>query len=246
MSPATVNRKRQRQWPVEAYRKGFTPKNSYLKGTKSGRTDRRPPLAYINYVWTQDGNGVIFNSGGAVYLMTGFPRGSSEDQRHTGETLTYKIDIHLNISILDNYMTYVNRARNVVWLVYDVHPQGTLPKMQDIFNVIPGCTNKPEVWKVNRDVKSRFIVKRRWVFITETNGVSALKANEPCNPCASQVYFNKFVKRLGVRTEWKNTATGDIGDISKGALYLCIAPGNNMSFAARGGITVYFKSVGNQ
>ena len=45
-------------------------------------------------------------------------------------------------------------------------------------------------------------------------------------PADCQVDFNRFIKGLGVRTEWKNSTSGDIGDIKMGVLYLVIAPSN--------------------
>lgn len=236
------------QWPKEAFRMGLTPRNTYLKGTKSGRSDRKPALQSITYKWTNEGTGVTVNTGGAVFLMTSYPRGNSEDQRHTSETLTFKMDIALNICVAQGSLSYINRARNVVWLIYDAQPSGTMPTCSAIFDVGAGFTTIPEVWKVQRELRHRYVVKRRWVFTTETNGTTTAMShtNNPCNPCASQLYFKRFIAGLGVRTEWKNVATGGIGDISKGCLYMCIAPGNAMPIVCKGNLSMYFKSSGNQ
>lgn len=208
----------------------------------------RPSLQVINYKWTSNGIGVSFNQGGATYLVTAYARGSGEDQRKGAETLTYKMGIDLAIRPQDAVMKYCNYSNPFGFLVYDSQPDGTKPEPKNIFDIGTGFEDHPCTWKVQRALCNRFVVKRRWAFKLQTNGATASVdySNKPINPCMTNVYFHKFVKRLGVRTEWKNTTGGDIGDIQKGALYFIMAPASGVAFVAKGNIRMYYKSVGNQ
>ncbi|AFN80714.1 capsid protein [Sporobolus striate mosaic virus 1] len=208
----------------------------------------RPFVAVMKYTWTPNGAGVQVAAPGAVYLMTNLPRGSSEDQRHTGETLAYKLGIDLEVQVVSAQFAYANKSTHVMWLVYDAQPSGRLPATSDIFDYVEGFQYIPHVWKVRRDLCHRYIVKRKWMINLETNGASfgVDFSSRPVTAPKYRASFHKFVKRLGVRTEWKNSDTGEIGDIQRGALYLVVAPGNNVPINIRGYFRLYFKSVGNQ
>ncbi|AIT39767.1 capsid protein [Switchgrass mosaic-associated virus 1] len=242
-----AKRARVEPWPPELTRLGYTPRDTVLRGTR--RRDGRPSLQVINYTWKNDGSAVTIGNGGGVYLLTEFPRGDAEDQRHTGETLTYKVSLNLQFAVQEDYRKYCNRAQNMVFLVYDAQPTGTNPKITDIFHIAASQFFPiPATWMVSRENSHRFVIKRKWMFITEVNGSGTAKdyTNAPCYPAHFSLIFKRFVQRLGVRTEWKNSTEGGIGAISKGAMYLIIAPGNGMPLEARGNIRLYFKSIGNQ
>ncbi|ADN93258.1 coat protein [Digitaria didactyla striate mosaic virus] len=241
MSPAgSYKRKR------SAASSSATPKRRRVyKQAVSRPLSRREPLQVQDFTWEQDS---AFNAGGSAYLLTSYARGSAENQRKTAETITYKVAINLGVAISGTMQQYCVSSRPVCWLVYDAAPSGTAVTAQEIFGFPDGLKNWPTTWKVARSVSHRFIVKRRWVFTLESNG-SNFATGYSSNPCAipqSLPVLNKFAKQLGVRTEWKNTAGGDFGDIKSGALYLVLAPANGLTFVARGNIRMYFKSVGNQ
>ena len=93
------------------------------------------------------------------------------------------------------------------------------------------------------------MVKRRFKQIlstTNTDNVKAWKQGNGEVPTDCQVDFNRFIKGLGVRTEWKNSTSGDIADIKAGALYLVIAPSNGVTLNVYARFKMYFKSIGNQ
>lgn len=248
--PSRPKRKRTGKdaWPKELWRRGITPRNSIIRSTGPIDTTRRPSLQVMKYTWTADGSGVQVIAPGSTYLLTNFPRGSSEDQRHTGETLAYKLAIDLEIQVVSAQHKYANRSTHCMWLVYDAQPTGIMPGTNDIFDFVEGFQYLPHIWKVKRDLCHRFIVKRRWMINLETNGAN-YATDYSTRPVVAPKYrctFHKFVKRLGVRTEWKNSDTGVISDIQRGALYFIMAPGNNVTLNARGYFRMYFKSVGNQ
>nr|WKU84412.1 coat protein [Sorghum arundinaceum associated virus] len=197
------------------------------------------------------GNSVIAvpYTDGVVGLMTNFTRGSEESSRHTSETILYKVSLDFYITVDAAFQKYSGKSVNVCWLVYDAQPSSAQPSCKSIFAYDANLATQPLTWKVGREVCHRFVVKRRWVFTLETNGYVAgtdLTGKAAVPPCNRSIYFHKFCKRLGCRTEWKNTAGGGLGDIKTGAMYLAFASGNQMSFTVGGTIRKYFKSVGNQ
>lgn len=132
------------------------------------------------------------------------------------------------------------------WLVYDKTPGRGLPVVGTIFDTT--YSTLPCTWMVQRAVCHRFVVKKHWSMKLESNGVEVLKKGErpmlgPVHNAGSCV---KFHKRLGVSTEWKNSASGDVGDIKEGALYFICAPSLGSNVVITGKFRVYFKSVGNQ
>ena len=49
-----------------------------------------------------------------------------------------------------------------------------------------------------------------------------------------------------MKTEWKNSTGGDIGDLKTGALYIVGAPSYDFKVNCNAKFRVYFKSVGYQ
>jgi hypothetical protein len=94
------------------------------------------------------------------------------------------------------------------------------------------------------------VVKKTWTVMLECNGVDPSKAQSASyygpGPCNQVKFVSKFFKRLGVSTEWKNSSTGDVGDIKEGAMYIVVAPSQKSDVYVNGYFRVYFKSVGNQ
>ncbi|WOF76331.1 capsid protein [Brachypodium phoenicoides associated virus 2] len=172
------------------------------------------------------GNDIIKSptSDGVVGLLTNFTRGSEESSRHTSETILYKVSLDFFITVDAQFQKYSGRGINVCWLVYDAQPSAAAPSCKSIFSYNTDLATQPITWKVGREVCHRFVVKRRWVFTLETNGYTAGTdlTGKPCvPPCNRSVYFHKFCKRLGCRTEWKNSSGGTLGDIKTGALLSC-------------------------
>nr|WKU84408.1 coat protein [Panicum streak virus] len=188
-------------------------------------------------------------SGGICSLIGTYARGSGEGERHTNETLTYKVALDYHFVATAAACKYSSIGIGVCWLVYDAQPTGTSPTVKDIFPHPDTLSAFPYTWKVGREVCHRFVVKRRWCFTMETNGrigSDVPPANSAWPPCKKDIYFHKFCTGLGVKTEWKNVTDGKDGAIKKGGLYIVIAPGNGLEFTVHGQCRLYFKSVGNQ
>lgn len=224
---------------------------SALKVPSKGSTSRtriRPSLQIQELV--QTGNSKLeVKNGGSCLLLGTFSRGADEGQRHTNETMIYKVAIDMHFSVTAAAAAYSNQGTGVVWLIYDAQPNGTQPTLKDIFAYDASQVAWPYLWKVSREACHRFVVKRRYTFHLETNGRrndEVPPQNAVWTPCRTSCYFHKFAKGLGVRTEWKNNTDGGIGSIKKGALYFAIAPGNGIEFNLFGRNRLYFKSIGNQ
>nr|QRG29208.1 CP [Pteris mastrevirus A] len=180
-----------------------------------------------------------------MYFFTAYTFGSGDYQRHTQTTMTYKMQSHMDVTLAANYWVYSRNMQMYWWLVYDKTPTGTLPTTSQIFDTL--YKERHVTWMVNRDVCHRFVVKKKWTTSLSSNGVSADKINETVCALAKQsVNQVKLFKRLGVKTEWKNTTTGEIGDVKAGALYLVGAPTDGFKINLYGRFRMYFKSVGNQ
>ncbi|AAA47829.1 27.2 kDa orf [Sugarcane streak virus - [Natal]] len=227
-------------------------------GVKQGRTSaaragsavrRTRPSLQIQTLQAAGTSMIEVPSGGVCDLLGSFSRGSDEGNRHTNETVIYKVALDYHFIATAAACKYSSIGTGVVWLVYDAQPSGNPPTVKDIFPHPDTLTAFPYTWKVGREVCHRFVVKRRWTFTMEVNGRigSDIPPSTSCwPPCRKNIYFHKFVTGLGVKTEWKNTTGGEVGDIKKGALYIVIAPGNGLDFTVHGNARLYFKSVGNQ
>ncbi|ABZ03978.1 coat protein [Sugarcane streak virus] len=229
-----------------------------MSGAKQGRTSAarvapsvrkiRPSLQ-IQTLQAAGQTMISVPSGGVCELLGTFSRGSDEGNRHTNETVIYKVSLDYHFVATAASCKYSSIGTGVVWLVYDAQPSGNAPTVKDIFPHPDTLTAFPYTWKVGREVCHRFVVKRRYTFTMEVNGRigSDVPGSTSCwPPCRRNIYFHKFVTGLGVKTEWKNTTGGDVGDIKKGALYIVVAPGNGLEFTVHGNARLYFKSVGNQ
>ncbi|WKZ08267.1 coat protein [Urochloa decumbens associated virus] len=244
----TRRRRRNDDWGWDsASRRRVRPRTSYVP--RGPRRNRLPSLQVDQDVYAATTAINVDTHGAKIGLVTNFLRGTSEDARHTNETILYKMSLDFYIMVNEVHQVYSGKSVCCCWLVYDAQPSGVEPEGNTIFYYNSDLRSQPTTWKVGREVCHRFVVKRRWVFTLETNGYKAgtvLPGNTGVPPCNRSIYFHKFCKRLGVRTEWKNSSGGTLGDIKTGALYLVFAPGNAMGFKVQGVVRKYFKSVGNQ
>ncbi|AHM88322.1 capsid protein [Axonopus compressus streak virus] len=224
---APRRRRRNDDWAWDsATRRRVRPRTGYVP--RGPRRNKLPSLQVDQDVYAA-ATAIDVNTHGAdVSLLTNFLRGTSEDARHTNETILYKLSLDLYIMVDDVHQVYSGKSVCCCWLVYDAQPTGALPDGSSIFSYNADLLSQPAVWKVGREVCHRFVVKRRWVFTLETNGCKAgtLFTNTAGTmgipPCNRSIYFHKFCKRLGVRTEWKNSSGGTIGDIKTGAFVSCV------------------------
>ncbi|AFD63017.1 coat protein [Chickpea chlorosis virus-E] len=210
--------------------------------------NRRPSLQVAEYLWTTNKAGVTFSPGGGTYLFTNYPQGANENCRHTNRTITYKMAIKCWVALDGSMVARVAKFPVHFWLVYDKNPGDTNPLPSAIFDSL--YQDQPGTWTVTRNVCHRFVVKKSWSVMLESNGIDPSKSQSTSyygpGPCNNWRHMTKFFKRLGVSTEWKNSSTGDVADIKEGALYLVCAPSGGATIKVGGRFRMYFKSVGNQ
>nr|AIY33608.1 capsid protein [Maize streak virus] len=244
MSMSKRKRADEAQWNKRSTKK----KGSAPQAKKPGGKVEKPSLQIQTLLHSGD-TMITVPSGGVCDLINTYARGSDEGNRHTSETLTYKVGVDYHFVADAASCKYSNRGTGVMWLVYDTTPGGNAPTTQDIFAYPSALKAWPTTWKVSRELCHRFVVKRRWLFTMETDGrigSDTPPSNQSWPPCKRNVDFHKFTNGLEMRTHWKNVTDGGVGAIQRGALYLVIAPGNGITFTAHGQTRLYFKSVGNQ
>ncbi|XVE65254.1 hypothetical protein DITRI_Ditri07aG0166400 [Diplodiscus trichospermus] len=180
-------------------------------------------------------------------LFSSYSYGNADFQRHTNETLTYKMACNMQFEVPRVHLNSIGKYNVYGWIVYDKSPTGSMPTCSSIFDTF--YDTRPVTWTVSRDVCHRFVVKKKFKVQMSSNGKADARAQTsqgmgtPCNDIVDVV---KFFNKLGVRTEWKNNTTGEIGDIKSGGLYLCLASSCGYTCNVYGRFRVYFKSVGNQ
>ena len=80
----------------------------------------RPSLQVASFTWGATNNQpVVFTEGGGIYNMTNFPFGSSENQRHTNQTILYKIMINMRVFTDSSQWSYCMKHNMYWWLIYD-------------------------------------------------------------------------------------------------------------------------------
>ena len=209
-------------------------------GQGNGRLKSRPALQVCPYT-------LAANLHMGIYLFSSYTYGNGDYQRHTNETMTYKMQIKMQMVIPDEYKIFVAKWPIYIWLIYDKSPSGSMADMKTIFDV--KWPMKPGLFNINHDNCHRFVVKRRFkIMLTTSNTDNTKRWTQGMGdvPADCSLDYSKFVKGLGVRTEWKNSTSGDVGDIKAGALYMYICPSNGVTLNVYGCFRMYFKSIGNQ
>ena len=95
----------------------------------------RPSLQVCEFSWGQtDSQPAVFNTGGGVYLMSAFPTGPTEYQRHTNTTITYKLLSKMRIWTDSKYWGRCMKYKMYWWLIYDSAPTDRVPVTNAIFD----------------------------------------------------------------------------------------------------------------
>ena len=129
----------------------------------------RPSLQVASFTWGGTNNQPATSSeGGGIYNMTNFPFGSSENQRHTNQTILYKLMINMRVFTDSSQWNYCMKHNMYWWLIYDTQHAGSAPDTNMIFEKIN--TNCPSLWIVKREMCHRFIVKKKWKTVLTVGG----------------------------------------------------------------------------
>ena len=107
--------------------------------------------------------------------------------------------------------------------------------------------HSPGLWMIKRESCHRFVVKKKWSTVLTVAGCDFTKAEiAGKTPVIGFVDQSMFFKKLGVKTEWKNSTGGDIRDLKTGALYIVGAPSYDFKVNCNVKFRVYFKSIDYQ
>ena len=177
--------------------------------------------------------------------MTTFPTGPAEYQRHTNTTITYKLLIKMRMWTDSSQWNRCIKYKMYWWLVYDASPGDRVPVTDFIFDRMKA--HSPGLWMIKRELCHRFVVKKKWSIVLTIARCDLTKAKTAGKtPVMGFVDQSMFFKKLGVKTEWKNSTGGDIGDLKTGALYIVGALSYDFKVNCNAKFRVYFKSVGYQ
>lgn len=161
-------------------------------------------LAYATYA---------MDTTGSITLVATIAQGPSQSQR-IGKKAMYK---SVQFRGHAQSATSTTLADGAVLLVYDRDPTNTLPNITDILNTVHSAS-------FNNDTNSeRFKIVRRWDFTFSGNAATPATGNEIKS-------FDEYVDMRNLPCQFGNAATGAIGDIKLGALYL-VTVGSNVAGA---------------
>lgn len=146
-----------------------------------------------------------FDTTGSVTLLNTVPQGASVSQRVGKKIVLTSLQVRGN--------TFNNSA--ALWndvamlIVYDRRPTGALPAITDILNSVSSVS-------MNNDANSgRFVIVKRSDFVMIGNTTAAANISE-----SAVVDASAYIPLGNKPTVYKAAATGAIGDIEQGALYL--------------------------
>lgn len=161
---------------------------------------------------------------GTIALVATIAQGAGVQQR-IGKKASYK---SVQVRGICYSGTGTTVADSSVMLVYDREPAGALPAITDILNT---ATSQSFLNDVN---SKRFRIMRRWDF------AFAGASGTPTSASVHQV--DEWIDMKNLPVQFKAAATGAIGDIAAGALYIvtvgntaagATAPIGNLGFRTR-------------
>lgn len=199
--------------------------NRRLKGGRTGRyLNRRGQVNRETGFVDQAFAAYVMDTTGVIILVATIPQGASVNSR-VGKKILYKsIQVRGNVNSNSAAVT-----PGGAWIiVYDRRPTGSLPAITD---VLVTANNDSFTNDAN---SSRFKIIRRQDYAFIGNTLTPTTGKE--------VYdVNEFIKLRNLPAVFKAAATGAIGDISEGALYL-ICVGNFIAGTTAAGASLGFRT----
>ncbi len=128
---------------------------------------------------------------------------------------------------VENGATCVNSTVRLA-IVHDKRPTGSLPAITDIYETIDANTRRNELGF------GRFTVIKEWDCMLKGQGTAGTE-----NPQENYIKRLKGGKKIKIFTRYKG-ATGGIGEITQGALYL-VTMGDKASVSAGSDADMYFR-----
>lgn len=147
---------------------------------------------------------------GSIALIATIAQGAGQTQR-IGKKATYK-SLQVRGYVQNNTTATLNDV--AICIVYDKEPTGLMPNITDIFNQ---ATAQSFLNDTNSD---RFQIVRRWSHVLTGNSATPATGNEILD-------IDEYIDLKSRPVQFKAAATGAIGDIAVGALYLvCLGSSN--------------------
>lgn len=172
-------------------------------------------LAYVGY---------NCDTTGTITLLATIAQGASVSQR-IGKKAMYK-SLQMRGLISSNATTTVADA--AVLIVYDREPTGSMPLITDILNTAHSASF------LNDNNSERFKIVRRFDFTLTGNATTPATGNEATS-------VDEYIDLKGLPVQFKSAATGAIGDLAVGALYL-VTVGNIVAGTAAAQAALGFRT----
>lgn len=157
---------------------------------------------------------------GSIVLLATVPQGAGYSQR-IGKKIRWK-SVELRGSCMSNSTTTI--ALGTLVIVYDRRPTGVLPAITDILV----SANSKSFNNATNEGRFKVCFRRNYVFVGNDT-----TAGQHTDKTQHEIY--EYIKLRGLRAVFKAAATGAIGDIEQGALYVFTvgdtAAGNNAAVA---------------
>lgn len=202
-------------------------KSTYSESTKIERAvkkalEKKTPVGHVDL----DSLTMAFDTTGSVEHVNIIPQGAGINNRT--EDSVELIGLQIRGRVANNLTAKQNDC--ALLLVYDKKPTGALPAVTDILkSVSPTSLN-------NQANKTRFRILRRWDWNLLGN-VTVTVAADAGPPARATTYgnltsltsitFDQYVSLKGLKAKY-NGATGVVGAMTEGALYL-ISVGHSAS-----------------
>lgn len=173
------------------------------KAKRSAKTDANR-LAKKNAGYVDLANaGYACDTTGTLTLLATIAQGASQQQR-IGKKAMYK-SLQARGQITQGSTATTNDI--AVCIIYDKEPTGILPAIADIFNSVNAFSF------LNDTNSDRFRVLRRWSHVLSGNIATPATGKEIID-------IDEYLDLKSLPVQFKAAATGAIGDIAYGALYL--------------------------
>nr|WNO07473.1 coat protein [Tomato pseudo-curly top virus] len=214
----------------------YFPQSKKFRGTKSGlalvktsasrrlyRKGKRKPDRIKTYTYSFSS---ISSDKGTIIYMNSWSLGLGPQQRGSDIEILKSMYLRLTVSLSEAAAAQV-KSYMVKWaLIVDQIPGETLIGVSDLYKTCPAPYQYVQCAYIADDNHGRFQVLRSGFLTLNGNGLAVGSTTRTgCAAMKNMASVNKFCKNLNVRCVYDaDSATGDIANIKRGAVYLVIWP----------------------
>lgn len=222
---------------------GKTPTKKRKAPTKSKKMViyKKPRLSYAQQIGAPSGKGPEWKqcdvTGGTISLPTAtggwsnpvlinaITSGSGVTNRLGRKVLMRKLVLRCSDQWNLNTMVISGYSPIRVVVVYDREPTGALPSVLDIFDVASILSNNN---LTNSDRFQIIVDTQSGEWSPSTTGINPAQTSQITILCPL------IVRKLNHETQWKDVATSNIADYSKGAMYIMVAQDSTTAYTGAG------------